>query len=206
MTYDKDYKGCLLIIRELDTGNVINKAIITNYDRNTMRISIKESTFCLNDIPRVLLNIFYGESICECMGTVRKMLYPPLREISIYKESFLSDRRSKRYPAKLTAAVEEIIYNQESGYAFRLKSPVEVVVLDISSTGALLQANCIIFAPGVSFKLKLIMGDTIIYVNTTIVRINKERKKETRINGNMGIQIEINKETEYGCQFNYIYD
>lgn len=188
MADSKEYKDCVLIIREPATGNVIAKTIITDYAHETMTISIHEGTFSLHGIPRVLLNIFYGESIYEYMGTVRKLIPPSLRQISLYKRSILPDPRTKRYQVETSATIEEILLDGEGGG--KIDVPMKVILLNISSGGALLKTNCQNLVLDTCFKLRLMIGDTDTCINTTIVRVTKNTEEDL----------------QFGCLFNYIYE
>lgn len=190
MVDNREYKGCAVVVRDLESDEVISKCIILDYDRTTMTITIAEKNFDLSNKIRVLLNIFHGDSIYEFMGTIRKMAFPPSRQISIYKGRLVSDRRAKRYSVASKATVEEIIFDESGEDADKLDPPADVILLNISTNGALIKTNCEELVLDSCFKLKVIIDGEDTFINTTIVRVNKE----------------LESGCEYGCRFNYIYE
>lgn len=189
--YDKEYKGCALIIREIETNNVIAKTAVDNYSRTDMVISVNERSFSLEGMTHVLIEIFQDMLIYKFMGTVRRMRVPPLRQISLFKGKIATDYRANRYPVKTFATIQELIFDEVNGDIERLCPPIKVLLLNISNNGVLFKTSCDFLSVGLSFKLVLKINQTDIFMNMTIVRSNKGNRENER---------------EYGCHINYVYE
>lgn len=186
MSVPNEFKGCKVIIYGEKSGRVICETTVIEYDRKNVTIKVYASKIEDNSCEHVLLLILHPKAIYEFKGTIRDGGARGYHSIALFQGKEKEDRTSKRYIVNIPAKVENLVIADR---LLPLPVPKEVFVVDISTEGVLVRTMINTFNIGTIFQLKLMISGSMTEINTSVVRINKIDEKNA----------------EYGCKFNYLY-
>lgn len=183
MMYEKDLKDCRIIIKSLESQEIIADTHILNYDvlNNIVRVSavnIPDKRY-----EKIYALIFGNEGLYEYIGTIKGTVIANEIEILLGKSRLKEDRKRFRYNISMTGTILSIIIDS---WNITLRKPIEVKTINISSNGILFQADAGTFYIGNEFVLLLEIEEKIMELNCEVVRIQ-----------NSTIRTE-----EYGCRVN----
>lgn len=183
MMYEKDLKDCRIIIKSLESQEIIADTHILNYDvlNNIVRVSavnIQDKRY-----EKIYVLIFGNEGLYEYTGTIKGTVIANEIEILLGKSRLKEDRKRFRYSISMTGTILSIIIDS---WNITLRKPIEVKTINISSNGILFQADAGTFYIGNEFVLLLEIEEKVMELNCEVVRIQ-----------NSSIRTE-----EYGCRVN----
>ncbi|MDR2599120.1 MAG: PilZ domain-containing protein [Oscillospiraceae bacterium] len=144
-----DYTRCTIFIYDME-GNHLVDTVITEHDKAEKQIIISNMPKTLNVNDDCKLLILTEPSPCEFIGRVKKIagkLYLALRQ-GQEKES----RGATRYKVN-TPALIDVLYSE--GKPYKLHTPVNVVLLNISVSGVRFRAPYYTLTNNDSFQMHL---------------------------------------------------
>lgn len=173
-----DLKGAKVTIRNEYTEEIISETTVLDYDRQRRVITVDGRGFQEEEATRVVLLIISRTQMLECAGIARRVSGSGKREIPIYrvqvKESRVSTRFEVRAPAKILSL-------SMSGRMIPMDEPLEVTVINISTSGILLSTKDTTLQVGSRFQLWMERLGKDTAVNSTVVRELGAQKGERRL-------------------------
>lgn len=182
MAYPNSFKNCKVFIHSLTNKNVSHDSVILEHDKQRIVITIKGSLSMFAENDKVSLLIIDKSAIYEFKGTVRKEESSETREIALFSGKEKESREAARYAVNLSAKVEGLIIGKG---ILPINPPAYVQILNISSTGMLIQTSANIFNLETNFRIRINMGSSESIFLAKVMRVHS-------INGTL---------TEYGCIF-----
>ena len=130
--------------------NLIAETIVTGYGKEEMYIEVSEGLE--NTLPGTLLRllILHPDSVSEFSGkltSIRQGIY----EISIHGQRKREARNSPRFLVRLDATVRNFVVDSK---AVRIRNPIKVKIMNISSTGISLQSKDLHLSKGVMLSVE----------------------------------------------------
>lgn len=182
MIIAKNYKGCRIFIHD-ENGSEIAHTTITEYDSDYMRATIP----CVLNIENtefVSVLIITNEGIHEYLGKILKPLFNSLSsQIALFKGQLKKEvRNAKRYSINTTAQIQSLVIRSNPA---PLLNPLNVSILNLSSSGSLIRATPDCFRMNSVLEMKLSLGSNLTTIYGQIVRINNVDQTVT----------------DYGCKF-----
>lgn len=162
-----DLKNCKTIIYDADKKTTIAEAEILDYNRTENVISIDTTYIDNRESMRVSLLIIGKKGIFESMGIVRRKTMMRLREIALFGAKEKESRGATRYTVHAPAVIEEIY---RDGIPIRRTPPLTVMVVNLSSSGILLETASNEFDENSAFMLNLKIAGRDTVINTIVVR------------------------------------
>lgn len=180
--YNNDYTNCKLIIRDETTEELIAETKVIEYNKKQLSIFVDGRDF-VDKLNCKLSLLLLSDNFLHAYGGIARKSYSPRRvEISMFQGKEKEDRYSKRYPANFPAEATNIFFtnDQEAG-----PERISVNVLNLSTSGVLIEANADELDIGATFNLKLNIAGSPTTINSVVVRS----------------QICEGEKTKYGCKF-----
>ncbi|MEG0542076.1 MAG: PilZ domain-containing protein [Angelakisella sp.] len=147
----------------------VTRALITGHNREYMTISVHGHFRAAETNEFVTVLILTKDGVHEYSGKMRRSTAESqTAEIGLFKGRVKEDRAAKRYDINAPATVENLIL--ESG-KMALRSPVKVTLVNLSTTGALLQATPDCFAMDSVVEIKLGITSSLSTMHGKIVRV-----------------------------------
>ena len=175
-----DFENCSVLVYTED-GGFVAEGMVVEHDRNDMSVVISHPLSDIRQGVRVNLLIIHSGGASEFLGTARKTV-GSTREITLFNHRHRTGRTSTRHQVNTPAMVRHLLVNGEMQ---PLAEPIEVLVVNISTTGALLKCKEGSFSVGMVMEISLKIGDNDTILYGTVVRDNP------CADGNC----------DYGCQF-----
>lgn len=155
------------------------EATVLSHDRARQMLVIDGTKFPTPDSLRATLFVEDGHKTIRCMGNIRRRTQDGHREVTIYKVQVIQDSRtSPRHSVRTAARVEKI---DVDGILKPLEIPLEVSVLNISTSGIQLETTSPALDIGVYFQLVLDIAGERTAINTSVVRIVSEERNLRRL-------------------------
>lgn len=180
--YNNNYTNCKVIIRDETTDELLAEAKISEYNKKQLSIFVDARDF-VDKLNCKLSLLILSDNFLHAYGGIARKSYSSRRvEISMFQGKEKEDRYSKRYPANFPAEATNIFFatDQEAG----LKK-IDVNVMNLSTSGVLLEANPDELDIGATFNLKLNIAGSPTIINSVVVRS----------------QVCEGEKTKYGCKF-----
>lgn len=182
-----DYTGCKVIVCD-ESKKMEGETVVTAVDKDSQTITVNADRLGFACSDRVSVLILCSAGVFEYKGSIRRQNQPLGHlGIALYKGRKQENRKAVRYPVRVPA---EVAYLVVANQLVPLDETVPVMLLNISTEGALIQASAAAFHPGATFLLRMqITEDSQTNLNTSVVRVE-----------DIG-----NGRAEYGCIFNFQY-
>jgi len=171
--------GCSVLIYD-EAGNQPVSSTITEYNRNTLRIEVKELPGYLDIGSVCRLLILSSPSPCEFQGRVVKE--GNKKYIAMFFGHEKENRTAARFKVKFPAMIENLICD---GKAYPLLTPLEVTMVNISQSGVRFRTPENAFSEKDRFQMKVLINN-----NTKLLIADVVNHTETD-----------NGSSEYGCRF-----
>lgn len=174
-----DYTGCSVLIYD-SNGNHLGNTVVTEYDKNTLRIEVQTVPAALSSGAGCKLLILMAPTPFEYHGRVVKE--GTRVTIAMYKGKEKESRGATRYRVDLKALIENLVCD---GRAYPLHTPLEVVIINISRSGVRFRTPFFAMTDGDRFQMRIkISGNEKLLIADVTNHI--DRGSET---------------SEYGCRF-----
>ena len=174
-----DYTGCPVLVYDIE-GNHLGSTIVTYYEKAALRIEIREIPSTLSPGAACRVLILASPSPCEYHGRVVKE--GQKFQIAMYMGQVKENRGTVRYKIKITALIENLIYD---GRAYPLFTRLKVNVLNISKSGVRLSAPKYSLMDGARFQMRMnISGNDKLLIADVVNRVDL-----------------AGDASEYGCRF-----
>ena len=163
----EDYTGCAILIYD-EHGSPLGSTLVTSHDKSTMRIKVQEIPSGFKKGSERAMLILTSPAPCEYQG--RLLHEGKEKVIAIYKGRVRENRGAKRFKVNSPAIIENLICD---GKAYKLHTPLEVELINISKSGARFRAPNYALSDGSRFQLrikiskseKLLIADAIYHVD-----------------------------------------
>jgi hypothetical protein len=174
-----EYIGCSVFVYDED-GTSLLRATVVGHDKKEMRIQLDEmpEKFQIGDMCRLL--IMSEPSPREYHGRIRSDFGE--KYIALFRGKDKESRGATRYNVNHSANIEKLVYN---GKEFGLHKPVEVSLINISTSGMRFRAKVNTINQNDRFK-------------TTISFDDNEKTLYAQVVNMREIDNDI---AEYGCRF-----
>ena len=178
-----DFANSKVVFYNEDGSEELAKTVIRSYDKRASTIVVPRDAFPAEPEDRVSVLLFHATGLFEFKGTLHKNNSSPTAlEIGLYKGKALENRVAVRYKVNAPAVVERYVI---AGKLLPLRSPLEVLVLNVSSRGCLIQANTKFLNVGTTFQFQMEFSDSVVPFYAKVVRSKSIGKDES----------------EFGCTF-----
>lgn len=173
------YVGRLIYVYDQDGNNLASTTVLKC--RSDMIITVKG--IIRNSSEFVAVLIIEPDGVHEYQGRIaRENTAYMTTDLALFKGKVKELRSSKRYTVKVMARVDFLLFGEKHT---PLPHPVEALVVNLSTSGVLLQAKPNSFNANSVVELELPIGDDVAKLRTKIMRIK-------HIDG---------VTEEYGCEF-----
>jgi hypothetical protein len=154
------YENCPTVVYDSD-GTLIKRDVIIEYDRRYMTIRIKDSLDDVKNGARINVLIIHSSGVSEFNGTMRGLINNT-REISLFNQSHRTGRASARHKINVPAVIKKMMAGAKY---MPLPVPLDIVVDNISTTGALIKAPPGYFTVGADVEITITIDDkdTVVY-------------------------------------------
>ena len=160
--------------------NFIAETIVTGYGKDELYLEVSEG---LEDVPlgtRLMLLVLHPDSVSEFAGRLR-IVRQGIYEISIYGQRRREVRTAPRYSFHIPALIKSLVVDRDN---VTLDFPIGATIINLSSTGLLLQSPDLELVEGIQLKIEFVLRG-----RNTIISCKVVRKSE------------VISDTEcYGCQ------
>lgn len=173
------YEGRPIYIHDYDGNSIADSVILET--QPDMTITIKGTIDSSSEFVTAL--ILGDDGVHEYQGKIRRVNSAYMTsELALFKGRVKESRSSQRYALRLPALVEHLLFGENSA---PLPQPVEVLIINLSTSGALLQARPNCFSVQSVVELKLRIGDEIETLHTKV----------------RWVKYINSTSAEYGCEF-----
>jgi len=174
-----DYTGCSVLIYDMQGNNLIDTRV-TYYDKQSLRIMVKESPPYLKVGDTCKLLILSSPCPCEFMGRIKKETQT--NYIALYQGKEKEERGATRYKVSYPAVIENLVYD---GKAYPLHKSLEVALINVSKSGTRFRAPCSALLDCDRFQMRMkIGGDDKLLIADVVNHTDKD-----------------DGTSEYGCKF-----
>jgi len=174
-----NYVGSAILIYDTD-GNHLGSTLVTSHDKMSMRIEVQDVPPALSVGNECALLILTSPAPCEYQG--RLIVEGPKKIIAMYRGRVRENRGAVRYKVNTPAVIENLIFD---GKPYRLHTPFNVKLMNISQSGVRFRAQSYALSDGDRFQMRLkISGSEKLLIADTIHHIDLDGAT-----------------AEYGCQF-----
>jgi len=174
----ENHTGCAILIYDIN-GNHLGNTLITHHDKTTMRIQVQVVPPALDVGVECTLLILSSPTPCEYHG--RLTIDSGKKVIALYRGRERENRGATRFAVNSPAVIENLICN---GKAYRLHTPVNVELMNISKSGVRFRAQNNALSDGDRFQMRM--------------RISESEKL---LIADAIHHVDLNKASEYGCRF-----
>jgi hypothetical protein len=153
----KDFTSCNALIYDEDM-ELLTSVKILSYDRNDNSIEVQSAPI-LDMVKKCELLILTEPLPYAYKGTIHKPMVNKAdtsKMIKLYQENRRENRSESRYKINLSTSADHLMYEGEE---YRLHTPLDVQLTDISKSGLRLRAKLNAFAEGNSFNIQLRIGE-----------------------------------------------
>ncbi len=185
--FENDYSGSRVIIKDTNTQKIISDTKIIEYHKEFHSILVRLPAEYNARTERFSLLIFTQNELVAYSGTIRKVFNLGYTEIALYSGKQKEDRKATRYSVNITGSVDALVFEIEEGKKKRLKlnKPLDVLVVNMSSSGVLIAAMPDCFRINTLVRLIVTLDNEKTTLYCKIVRFSN---------------ININ-DAQYGCKF-----
>ena len=174
-----DYTGCSVLIYDTQGNNLIDTRI-TYYDKQSLRIIVKEPPPYLKVGDACKLLILSSPSPCEYMGRITKETQS--HYIALFQGKEKEERGATRYKVSFPAMIENLVYD---GRAYPLHKSLEVALINVSKSGTRFKAPQSALLDCDRFQMRMKIGeDDKLLIADVVNHIDKD-----------------DGTSEYGCKF-----
>ncbi len=177
----QQYEGCTVFIRDENSDATVRTTIVV-YFKGSMTIQVRASLKDFSVGMHVVAVILSEHGVHEYRAVVRKIT-PTMSELSLYKGMVKQESRTAtRYPVNAPATVVSLIAEARR---MPLHTPLEVYIVNISTSGVLFRSKPDYFALEAIVELHLQIDGKVMILDATVVRMTHTD----------------NTTTDYGCKF-----
>jgi len=174
-----DFTGCDIMIYD-SLGNILCNTVVTQYDRNALRIDVEDTPQSLVVGSVCKLLIMSSPAPCEYEGRI--VVTGIKKSIAMFHGQVKENRAAVRYKANFKAYIENLIIGAR---ACPLYSPLEITCINISKSGIRFKAPPYALSDGDRFQMRMkISGSEKLLIADVVSHLDKD--PET---------------SEYGCRF-----
>lgn len=128
------YRDCPVMIYDSNSGTLIIRAVITAHYMSEMVIVVSDEMKEVERGTRLSLLIIYDGGVSECNGIARGF-FDGTREITLFNERQREGRSATRHVLNASAVIRSLFVDS---LRHPYQPPLEVVIENISSSGALI--------------------------------------------------------------------
>ena len=175
-----DYTGCSILIYDAVDNHHLCSTVVTDYDKNEMRIQIEVAPPTLETGKVCRLLILCTPTPCEYQGRV--LSEGTQKTIAMYQGQEKESRGAVRYELNAPALIEKLICD---GQAYPLHTPLKVKLINISKTGVRFRTPNYSLSSGDQFQMRMKIG---VNEKLLIAEVTNHIDKDSTT-------------SEYGCRF-----
>jgi len=174
-----DFTGCSVLIYNTD-GNHLISTHIREHDREDqhIKLNLMPDELSVNDNCKVF--VLSSPTPCEFLGKVKKL--GGNTTIAMFQGQEKENRGSTRYAVSTPAGIESLVID---GKSYNLQNPVEVTLINISTSGVRFRAPYYSFIVGDVFIMNLVISNSKKIVTAKVVNCVEK----------------LNVSSDYGCRF-----
>lgn len=163
-----NYKGCTAIVKGSTKGGEM-RTVILEHDTNFMTISVKGELGGVAIGEHVDILVLLPNSAHEYSGVLRRY-NGTATTLTLYNGRVKESRGATRYSANSLAKVENLVYGEQLAPLHR---PLKVLLVNISTSGALIRTKPNSFIKDATAELRVSTGDSETVVQGVVVRVHK---------------------------------
>ena len=173
-----DLKGARVTVRSEKSDELICQTTVTEYDRQKRVITVDGHCLPGQEAVRVTLLVVSDRHMVESAGIARRLPGSGRWEIPLYHVKVKENRGATRYAVRTRAKVLRI---SMAGRMIPLDEPLEVAIVNISTSGVLISTDDPNLQVGSQLQLQLRTagGDTA--VNSAVVRELRTEQGERQL-------------------------
>ena len=175
-----DYLNCPVLVY-CEEGDYLVRTVIINFDKGSMQIQLETMPGTLEIGDNCKLLILTEPSPQEYLGRVRTTFWG--KSVALYKGRQKEDRGATRYKVSFKARVEYLV---NDGRAEALETPLEIKLVNISTTGMRFLAPLKALRNGDKFQTRVTIGSDLKLLIAEVVNHREDEDSEI---------------AEYGCRF-----
>lgn len=161
-------ENCRILIKNSEDGEVIADTMIIRYDSRINSAAISASSLAEKKYYNILAYVFTDECLYEFSGTIKGIVKNNEIEVFLGKGSLKENRSNARYPVEMEGTIDSV---EVFGRSIRLRKPIHMRTINMSSNGILLKADAGCFDVGEKFILLLKMRTGNMRMTCEIVRM-----------------------------------
>lgn len=145
-------KNCRILIKNIEDGEIIADTKIIRYNSLMNSVMISADSIAEKKYCKIQAYVFAKECLYAFNGAVKGTLVNNEIEVLLGKSSPKEDRKQTRYPIMLEGTVCDVYVADR---LIRLRKPIQIQTVNISSGGILIKADAGCFDVGDRFSLLL---------------------------------------------------
>lgn len=165
MSLSENLKQCRIVIRDAGTDETIADTIIAAHNTGNGRIEIDADDFSLAEGTVISALIFSKSGLFETQGTI-EVRDGSKTVIVLYEGSKKDDRHAVRYQVNINGIVDRITRQGE-----RISDHFEIMVVNMSSIGLLLQAPAGCLRDGDTIRFSAVTKGQKIFITARVERV-----------------------------------
>jgi len=176
-----NYTGCTVFIYDMNGDHLLD-TVVTDHNREEQQLKVNSLPVELHINDKCSLLVLTSPSPCEYLGKVKKIGGNIF--IAMYQGQEKENRTATRYAVNAPAMIDTLI---TEGHPYSLHTPLNVTLINISTSGVRFRAPYYSLAEGDVFQMRMVISQ------------NKKKLIAQVLN-------HIDKEpvsSDYGCLFLY---
>lgn len=177
MKYENALKNRRIIIRRTRDGEIIADTKILRFNSSTNSVAISADSLSVREDCNVSVLIFGVNNLYEFGGNIRGVVIENEIDVLLGKRKEKENRKKTRYPVMIGGCIKNIKIKDIN---VKLRTPIEVVTVNMSSNGVLIRADSGCFEIGSKFIIVMEIEKKEMELSCEVVRIQdcKPRTEE----------------------------
>ena len=148
-----DFTDCTVFIYDIDGTHLAN-TVVKTHDKGAQQIQVGFMPFELGINDNCKLLILSSPTPCEYQGKVKRV--GGNQFIAMFQGQEKESRSSSRYPVNTPALIDALIVDGEPHV---VQTPIEVTLINISTSGVRFRAPFYSFEDGDSFQMHMVISN-----------------------------------------------
>lgn len=174
MFYENVLKDQRILIRREEDKEVLADTKIIRYDILNNSVTISADSLVKKELSNVSILIFGVKKLYEFHGTIKGSMVENEIEVLLGRRKVKEDRKKPRYRIRMKGHVNAIQIEKEM---IRLRKPIEIKTLNMSSNGILMKTDAGSFYIGTCFSLSMIIDQKELEFDCEVVRIQNSKTR-----------------------------
>lgn len=174
MFYENALKDQRIIIKRIEDKELLADTKIIRYDILNNSVTISADSLAKKEMSGVSILIFGVKKLYEFHGTIRGAMVENEVEVLLGRKKVKEDRKKPRYRIHMKGYVNAV---QVEDTLIKLRTPIEIKTLNMSSNGILMKADAGSFYVGSCFSLLLLVEQKELEFDCEVVRIQNSKSR-----------------------------